>query len=51
MKYDTILDFCRKHKTTLQYITWGILLTGKMGVKDGNTLSSFIKIHFVHLEG
>ncbi|XP_058528754.1 solute carrier family 28 member 3 [Ochotona princeps] len=27
-KYDTILDFCRKHKTTLQYITWGILLTG-----------------------
>ncbi|XP_004862498.1 solute carrier family 28 member 3 [Heterocephalus glaber] len=27
-KYYTICDFCRKHKTTLRYIIWGILLVG-----------------------
>ncbi|XP_069891539.1 solute carrier family 28 member 3 [Dipodomys merriami] len=27
-KYDTVCDFCRKHKTILRYIIWGTLLTG-----------------------
>uniref|UniRef100_A0A5F9DJZ7 Solute carrier family 28 member 3 n=1 Tax=Oryctolagus cuniculus TaxID=9986 RepID=A0A5F9DJZ7_RABIT len=27
-KYDRVCDFCRKHKTTLRYIIWGILLAG-----------------------
>lgn len=28
-KYDTVCDFRRKHRTTIRYIIWGILLTGK----------------------
>ncbi|XP_011805957.1 PREDICTED: solute carrier family 28 member 3-like [Colobus angolensis palliatus] len=27
-RYDTVCGFCRKHKTTLQHIIWGILLAG-----------------------
>ncbi|XP_036779133.2 solute carrier family 28 member 3 isoform X2 [Manis pentadactyla] len=27
-RYDTVYDFCRKHKTTLRYTIWGILLVG-----------------------
>lgn len=28
-KYDTVCDFYKKHKTTLWYIIWGILILGK----------------------
>uniref|UniRef100_A0A8D2E082 Sodium/nucleoside cotransporter n=1 Tax=Sciurus vulgaris TaxID=55149 RepID=A0A8D2E082_SCIVU len=31
-KYDTVRDFCRKHKTTLQYMIWGILLAGYLAM-------------------
>ncbi|XP_062936469.1 solute carrier family 28 member 3 [Cynocephalus volans] len=31
-KYDTVCDFCRKHKTTLRYIIWGILLAGYLAL-------------------
>ncbi|CAK6433914.1 unnamed protein product [Pipistrellus nathusii] len=27
-KYATVCDFCRKHRTTIRYIIWGILLAG-----------------------
>ncbi|KAK2499898.1 hypothetical protein MC885_014679 [Smutsia gigantea] len=27
-RYGTVCDFCRKHKTTLRYTIWGILLVG-----------------------
>ncbi|XP_047380888.1 solute carrier family 28 member 3 isoform X2 [Sciurus carolinensis] len=31
-KYDTVRDFCRKHKTTLRYMIWGILLAGYLAM-------------------
>ncbi|XP_037652780.1 solute carrier family 28 member 3 isoform X2 [Choloepus didactylus] len=31
-KYDEVCDFFRKHKTTLRYIIWGILLAGYLSV-------------------
>ncbi|XP_045418188.1 solute carrier family 28 member 3 [Lemur catta] len=31
-KYDTVCDFCRKHKTILRYIIWGILLAGYLAM-------------------
>ncbi|KAL2781291.1 solute carrier family 28 member 3 [Daubentonia madagascariensis] len=31
-KYDIVCDFCRKHKTSLRYITWGILLAGYLAM-------------------
>ncbi|XP_006875948.1 PREDICTED: solute carrier family 28 member 3-like [Chrysochloris asiatica] len=31
-KYDAICGICRKHKTTLRYIIWGILIAGYLGM-------------------
>nr|XP_003407420.1 solute carrier family 28 member 3 isoform X1 [Loxodonta africana] len=31
-KYDAVCDICRKHKTTLKYIIWGILLAGYLAM-------------------
>ncbi|KFO23061.1 Solute carrier family 28 member 3 [Fukomys damarensis] len=31
-KYNAVCDFCRKHKTILRYIIWGILLVGYLAV-------------------
>uniref|UniRef100_H0WL07 Sodium/nucleoside cotransporter n=1 Tax=Otolemur garnettii TaxID=30611 RepID=H0WL07_OTOGA len=31
-KYDIVCDFCRKHKTILRYIIWGILLAGYLAM-------------------
>ncbi|GAB5579735.1 sodium/nucleoside cotransporter 1 isoform X1 [Prionailurus iriomotensis] len=31
-KYDTVCDFYKKHKTTLQYILWGILIVGYLAM-------------------
>ncbi|KAM4848506.1 solute carrier family 28 member 3 [Urocitellus parryii] len=31
-KYDTVYDFYKKHKTTIRYIIWGILLTGYLAL-------------------
>nr|XP_019605651.1 PREDICTED: solute carrier family 28 member 3 [Rhinolophus sinicus] len=31
-KYGTVCDFCRKHKTTIRYIIWGILLAGYLAM-------------------
>ncbi|XP_006169052.1 solute carrier family 28 member 3 [Tupaia chinensis] len=31
-KYDLICDFCKKHKTILRYIIWGILIAGYLAM-------------------
>ncbi|XP_013371474.1 PREDICTED: solute carrier family 28 member 3 isoform X1 [Chinchilla lanigera] len=31
-KYNTVCDFCTKHKTTLRYIIWGILLVAYLAM-------------------
>ncbi|VTJ89718.1 Hypothetical predicted protein, partial [Marmota monax] len=31
-KYDTVYDFYKKHKTTIRYIVWGILLAGYLAL-------------------
>ncbi|XP_007528457.2 solute carrier family 28 member 3 [Erinaceus europaeus] len=31
-KYGAVCDFCRRHKTTLRYILWGVLLIGYLAI-------------------